>query len=125
MLPLLRFLGSGAFGCFVSIMWAVVEVAGSQFRVEEGRYLYAPLLRHAPDEEVSFDKVLLLYDGVADVIVGDPLVANASVKARVIEHLKGDKVVVFKKKRRKGYKIRRGHRQSFTKVMIDKVDYAA
>lgn len=101
-------------------MYAIVEIAGQQFKVEKDRYVYAHRLQAEEGEEVTFDKVLLV-DSEGDVQIGTPTLAGASVKAKVMEHVKGDKVLVFKKKRRKGFKRTRGHRQLFTKIMIEDI----
>lgn len=98
-------------------MYAIVEIAGQQFKVEEGQVHFVHRLEANEGDKVSFDQVLLLGDG-DNITVGTPTV-NANVSATVLEHLKGDKVIVFKKKRRKGYKKKNGHRQSFTKIQID------
>lgn len=98
-------------------MYAIVEIAGQQFKVEEGQVHFVHRLEANEGDKVSFDQVLLLGDG-DKITVGTPTV-NANVSATVLEHVKGDKVIVFKKKRRKGYKKKNGHRQSFTKIQID------
>ena len=104
-------------------MYAIVEIKGQQFKAEEGKYLY---VHHLGDEvkegdAVSFDKVLLV-DADGDVKVGAPAVEGAKVEAEVlVPMLKGDKVIVFKKKRRKGYRRLNGHRQQFSKVLIKKI----
>ena len=101
-------------------MYAIVEVKGQQFKAEVGKYLY---VHHLGDDlkegdAVTFDKVLLI-DADGDIKVGAPAVEGAKVNAEVLLPLvKGDKVIVFKKKRRKGYRRKNGHRQQFTKVMI-------
>lgn len=100
-------------------MYAIVDIAGKQFRVEEGRYLYIPYHEKVqPGEELVFDRVLLMADG-DQVYLGRPVVEGAAVKIRVLEHIKADKVLVFKKKRRKRYKVKRGHRQRYTKVQVE------
>lgn len=105
-------------------MYAIVEIQGQQFKAEPERYLYVHYLgeKVQPGEKVEFDKVLL-YQGADDAIkVGVPTVEGAKVVGEVMEPLvKGDKVLVFKKKRRKGYRRLNGHRQYFTKVMIKEV----
>ena len=104
-------------------MYAIVEIKGQQFKVEEGKYLY---VHHLGDDlkegdAVSFDKVLLI-DADGDVKVGAPAVEGAKVNGEVLLPLvKGDKVIVFKKKRRKGYRRKNGHRQQFSKVMINEI----
>ena len=103
-------------------MYAIVEIKGLQFKAEVGRYLYVNHLGDVKEgEAVSFDKVLLI-DADGDVKVGAPAVEGAKVNAEVMEPLvKGDKVIVFKKKRRKGYRRKNGHRQQFTKVMVKEI----
>ncbi len=99
-------------------MYAIVEIAGQQFKVEKDQQLYVHRLEGKEGSKVSFDNVLLIDNG-GKVAVGAPAVTGASVSAKILEHLKGDKVIVFKKKRRKGYKVKNGHRQSFTKIQIE------
>jgi large subunit ribosomal protein L21 len=101
-------------------MYAIVEIAGQQMKVEKGRKIYVHRLESAEGETVVFDKVLLV-DNDGDVKVGAPVVEGASVTVTVLEHMKGDKVLVFKKKRRKGYQKMNGHRQYLTKVQIEEV----
>ena len=101
-------------------MYAIVEIAGQQVKVEKGRKAYVHRLENAEGESVSFDKVLLI-DNDGAVKVGTPVVEGASVKATVLEHVKGDKVLVFKKKRRKSYQKMNGHRQYLTKIQIEEV----
>lgn len=99
-------------------MYAIVEIAGQQFKVEENKYIYTNKLNAEEGASVEFDKVLLL-DTDAQVEVGVPVVAGAKVTGKVLGHVKGEKVIIFKKKRRKGYKVKNGHRQQFTKVLIE------
>ena len=101
-------------------MYAIVEIAGQQMKVEKGRKIYVHRVENAEGETVVFDKVLLV-DNDGDVKVGTPQVDGASVTVTVMEHLKGDKVLVFKKKRRKGYQKMNGHRQYLTKIQIEEV----
>ncbi len=104
-------------------MYAIVEIKGQQFKAEEGKYLYVHHLGEEVKEgqEVSFDKVLLL-DADGDVKVGAPAVEGAKVNCEVLVPLvKGEKVIVFKKKRRKGYRRKNGHRQKFTKVLVKSI----
>jgi large subunit ribosomal protein L21 len=101
-------------------MYAIVDVKDKQFKVREGQRLYVP--RHSdvePDDTLTFDRVLLVSDGDGDVAIGTPTVDGASVEARVLDQVKGDKVLVFKKKRRKRYRVKRGHRQPYTQVQIE------
>ena len=99
-------------------MFAIVEIAGLQYKVEQDQKLFVNRLKGDKGAKVSFDKVLLLDDN-GHVTLGAPAVEGASVEAKVLQHLKGDKVIVFKKKRRKGYKKKNGHRQSFTQILIE------
>lgn len=102
-------------------MYAVFETGGKQFRAEPGARLRIPSLDVEPGESVTFDQVLLASDGTEGVRVGTPVVDGASVRAEVLRHGRGDKVIVFKRKRRKGYRRKQGHRQNFTEVRIDEV----
>jgi large subunit ribosomal protein L21 len=99
-------------------MYAIVDIAGQQFKVEKDQKLYVHRLEVEEGKKVSFDKVLLIDTG-SKVSVGDPVVKGASVDAKVISHMKGDKVLVFKKKRRKGYQKLNGHRQYMTQIQIE------
>ena len=98
-------------------MYAVVEIAGQQFKVAANQRLYVHRLEGAEESTVKFDKVLLV-DRDGAVRVGNPSLEGASVTAKIVSHVKGDKVVVFKKKRRKGYKVKNGHRQCFTLIEV-------
>ena len=91
-------------------MYAIVEIAGQQFKVESGRKLYTNRLKGDEGASLSFDRVLLT-DNDGQVKIGSPVVEGAKVEAKIVRHLKDDKVIVFKKKRRKGYKVKNGHRQ--------------
>lgn len=101
-------------------MYAIVEIAGQQFKVEKGRKLYVHRLQGDEGSPVSFDKVLLS-DNDGQVKVGTPVVEGAVVSAKILRHLKDDKVIVFKKKRRKGYQVKNGHRQYLTQIQIDEI----
>ena len=101
-------------------MYAIVDIAGQQFKVEKDQKLYVHRLEVEEGKKVSFDKVLLIDTG-NKVSVGDPVVKGASVDAKVISHMKGDKVLVFKKKRRKGYQKLNGHRQYMTQIQIEAI----
>ena len=101
-------------------MYAIVEIAGHQYKVEKDKYIYTQKLQAEAGEEVEFDNVLLV-DNNSDVEVGTPNVAGAKVKGKILDHVKGDKVIVFKKKRRKGYKKANGHRQNYTKILIEDI----
>ena len=99
-------------------MYAIVDIAGQQFKVEKDRKVYVHRLDAEIDSVLSFDKVLLV-DNKGVIKVGAPVVAGASVSAKVLAHVKGETVIVFKKKRRKGYKKKNGHRQCFTQILIE------
>ena len=105
-------------------MYAIVEIAGQQFKVEKDQQIFVHRLDSKEGEKVTFDNVLLIETG-GKVKVGAPNVSGAKVTAKVLEHLKGDKVIVFKKKRRKGYRVKNGHRQYLTKIEIQKIDEKA
>ena len=100
-------------------MYAIVEIAGQQFKVAKDQKVFVHRLEGKEGAKVSFDKVLLLDDG--KVTIGAPVIENAVVSAKILGHLKGDKVIVFKKKRRKGYKVKNGHRQYLTEIQIDSI----
>ncbi|MDI1316055.1 50S ribosomal protein L21 [Flavobacterium sp.] len=99
-------------------MYAIVEIAGQQFKVSKDLKVYVHRLTNEEGSKVSFDKVYLLDDN-GTITIGAPAIEGASVEAKVLQHLKGDKVIVFKKKRRKGYKKRNGHRQYLTQIVIE------
>jgi large subunit ribosomal protein L21 len=101
-------------------MYAIVEIAGHQFKVEKDKKLFVHQLDAKEGDSVDFDKVLLV-DNDGKIAVGTPTVNGAKVSAKVLEHVKGDKVLVFKKKRRKGYQKLNGHRQRFTQVQIENI----
>jgi len=101
-------------------MYAVVEIAGKQFRVSPNDTIQVPTLKHNPGAKVTFDRVLLL-GGEKEVRVGNPLVAGAKVTGTIVDHGRDEKVIVFKKKRRKGYRVSRGHRQGYTQVQITSI----
>jgi len=101
-------------------MFAIVEIAGQQFKVEKDQKVFVHRLQTEEGKKVAFDNVLLLADG-DKVTVGAPAIDGAQVGAKVLKHLKGDKVVVFKKKRRKGYRVKNGHRQALTEIQIDNI----
>lgn len=101
-------------------MIAVVDILGQQFKVSENTKYYVPRLTQEPESEITFDQVLLLSDG-KETKVGSPVIKGAKVTAKVISHLKDDKVLVFKKKRRKGYQKMNGHRQHLTRIEVTKI----
>lgn len=98
-------------------MYAIVEIAGQQFKVEEGKKIFVHRLDIEDGKKVEFDQVLLLEED-GKISVGEPVVKDARVQAKVIEGVRGEKVIVFKKKNKKGYRVRNGHRQDFTQVEI-------
>ena len=98
-------------------MYAIVEIAGHQFKVEKDQKVFVNRLATEEGKSVSFDNVLLIADG-DNITVGAPAIDGAQVSAKVLKHLKGDKVIVFKKKRRKGYRVKNGHRQYLTEIVI-------
>jgi large subunit ribosomal protein L21 len=99
-------------------MYAIVEIAGQQFKVAKDQKVFVHRLAQDEGRNVSFDQVLLLDDGKV-VTLGAPAITGASVEAKVVKHLKGDKLIVFKKKRRKGYRVKNGHRQALTEILIE------
>ena len=101
-------------------MKAIVEIGGKQLKVEKGQIFFVNRLEKESGKKISFDKVFLIEDK-GKTTIGTPLVDKVSVSASIIDHLKGDKVIVFKKKRRKGYKVKNGHRQYLTKIKIDNI----
>lgn len=101
-------------------MYAIVEIAGQQFKVSNGDQIYCNRLNGEIGSSVSFDKVLLI-DNDGNTRVGAPVLQGAKVDAKIVEHLKADKVLVFKKKRRKGYQKLNGHRQCLSKISIEKI----
>ncbi len=101
-------------------MYAIVEIAGQQFKVEKDQIVFVHRLNEERGAKVEFEKVLLI-DADGKVKVGAPTVEGAKVLAEVVSHVKGDKVIIFKKRRRKGYRVRNGHRQCFTEILIKDV----
>ena len=97
-------------------MFAIVEIAGLQYKVEQNQKLFVNRLKGEKGDKVSFEKVLLTIDGA--ITVGAPAVEGVSVQAEILDHVQADKVIVFKKKRRKGYKVKNGHRQQLTQIQI-------
>lgn len=102
-------------------MYAIVNIQGQQFKVEKDKTIFVHRLANEEGDSVETQEVMLLDNG-SDVHVGTPLVDGASVKFKVLSHLKGDKVIVFKKKRRKGYQKKNGHRQLFSKIQIEAIN---
>lgn len=103
-------------------MYAIVEIAGQQFKVSKDLKVYVHRLADKEGDAISFAKVLLLDDN-GTITLGAPAVEGASVEAKVLQHLKGDKIIIFKKKRRKGYKKRNGHRQYLTQIQISGITF--
>ncbi len=100
-------------------MYAIVNIAGMQHRVEADKFIYTNRLPQAEGENVTFDEVLMLDNG--QVSLGMPFIKGAKVTGKVLSHVQGDKLIVFKKKRRKGYRVKNGHRQPYTKVLIENI----
>ena len=103
-----------------NIMYAIVEIGGKQVKVEKNQKIFVNRLDAKEGSKVTFDNILLL-DNAGKVVLGTPSVKGAAVEAKVVKHLKDDKVIVFKKKRRKGYKVKNGHRQFLTEIMVEKI----
>ena len=102
-------------------MFAIVEIAGQQFKVEKDQTVYVHRLPQAEGASIELENVLLVNNN-GNVQVGLPTVSGAKISAIVLNHLKGDKVIVFKKKRRKGYRKLNGHRQALTKIKINSIN---
>ena len=100
-------------------MLAIVEIAGLQYKVEQNQKLFVNRLKGEKGDKVSFEKVLLTIDGA--ITVGAPAVEGVSVQAEILDHVQADKVIVFKKKRRKGYRKLNGHRQQFSEVRVKEI----
>jgi large subunit ribosomal protein L21 len=98
-------------------MYAIVEIAGQQFKVEEGKKIFVHRLEVEDGTQVDFDKVLLIEDE-GKITIGEPTIKDAVIEGKVLDHLRGEKVIVFKKKRKKGFRTKNGHRQNFTQVEI-------
>jgi len=101
-------------------MYAIVEIAGHQFKVEKDQKVFVNRLATEEGKTMSFDNVLLIADGDA-ITLGAPAIGGAQVSAKVLKHLQGDKVIVFKKKRRKGYRVKNGHRQALSEIIIESI----
>ena len=101
-------------------MYAIVDIAGQQFKVEKERKIFVHRLEANEGDTIEFEKVLLL-DNNGTVTIGAPLVSGAKVTAKVLSHVKGDKVIVFKKKRRKTFRKKNGHRQYLTRIQIEEI----
>jgi len=105
-------------------MYAIVEIAGQQFKVQKDDEIFVHRLDSEPGKKLEFSDVLLVEDG-GKIRVGKPFVEGTSVSAKVLEHARGDKVIVFKKKRRKGFQKATGHRQDFTRIQIETIGVKA
>lgn len=103
-------------------MYAVVDIAGQQFKVEKNRNYYVHRLEGAEGAAVEFDKVMLV-DNDGKIEIGKPMIEGAKITGKIVSHVKGDKVTVFKKKRRKGYQVSNGHRQCFTKILVEDIKF--
>ena len=102
-------------------MYAIVDIAGQQFKVQKDQKIFVHRLDAEVDAEMDFDKVFLV-ENEGKVTIGTPTVENAKIKAKVRYHVKGDKVIIFKKKRRNGYKLKKGHRQQYTQIQIGEIE---
>lgn len=102
-------------------MYAIVEIGGHQYRVAKGDVLFVDRQDAEAEKKITIDRVLMVADGKGKFSVGTPVVEKANVKATVVDHVRGDKIIVFKKKRRKGYTKTRGHRQALTQIQIDSI----
>ncbi|MFQ5485904.1 MAG: 50S ribosomal protein L21 [bacterium] len=101
-------------------MYAIVDIAGKQFRVCKDDKILVPKIAGETGKDIALDRVLLI-SNKGNVTVGQPLVSNATVKAKIVGFERGKKIMVFKKKRRKGYQVKRGHRQDYTALMIKSI----
>jgi large subunit ribosomal protein L21 len=98
-------------------MYAIVEIAGQQFKVETGKKIFIHRLEAEEGKKIEFNQVLLIEDD-GNITIGEPTIEGAVVEGEIVDHVRGDKVIVFKKKRKKGYRVKNGHRQNFTQVEI-------
>lgn len=101
-------------------MYAIVEIAGKQYKAESNKFIYVDKLSGNDGDQIDFDKVLLV-DNEGQITVGAPVVEGAKVAGKILTQVKDDKVIIFKKKRRKGYQKKNGHRQQYTKVLIESI----
>jgi len=104
----------------IRTMYAIVDIAGFQYKVSKDKKLYVSRLKGEEGSDIEFDQVLLI-DNEGDVKVGKPTVDGAKVSAKILSHVKDDKKIVFKKKRRKGYQVKKGHRQSLTQIQVENI----
>lgn len=102
-------------------MYAIIDIGGKQYKVEEGRYLEIDLTGLEPGSELNFDRVLMVSDGNS-VNIGQPIIEGASVKAKVLRDVKDKKIIVYKMRPKKGYRRKQGHRQNYSQVMIEKIN---
>lgn len=102
-------------------MYAIIDICNQQFRIMEGDVIFTQKLDYKQDEEIEFDKVLFFSD--KNTLCGNPYLKNVSIKAKVICHTKGDKIEIFKKKKRKNFQKSQGHRQWYTKILINKIEH--
>ena len=102
-------------------MFAIVEISGHQYKVSPEDTVFVDRQAVDADSKVEFEKVLLVSDDKGNVSIGKPVVEGAKIEATVVDHVRGDKIVVFKKKRRKGYKVTKGHRREFSQIRVDKI----
>ena len=98
-------------------MYAIVEIAGQQFKVEAGKNIFVHRLEAEEGSNIKFDQILLIEED-GKITIGEPTIKDAIIEGKVLDHVRGDKVIVFKKKRKKGYRVKNGHRQNFTQVEI-------
>lgn len=105
-------------------MYAIVEIKGEQFKVVQDMHIYSPLINDEPGTSIDLDKVILV-ESEGGILVGNPVVEGAIVKSKIVGHVRADKVIVFKKKRRKGYKKLQGHRQRYTKLLIESISLSS
>jgi large subunit ribosomal protein L21 len=103
-------------------MYAVIETGGKQYKVNEGMWLKVEKLAAEPGERLIIDQVLMVNDENGTIKIGNPLVKDAKVTVKVVQHGKGKKITVFKYKKRKNYRKKQGHRQAYTKIQIEKID---
>ncbi|MGC8859420.1 MAG: 50S ribosomal protein L21 [Ignavibacteria bacterium] len=102
-------------------MFAIVDIKGFQYKVGEDQKIFIPRIQHEAGSKIEFDKVLLYSPDEKTIEIGTPILTNHKIEATVLGHVKDEKVIVFKKKRRKGYKVKKGHRQQYTEVQINKI----
>lgn len=99
-------------------MFAITEICGIQYKVYKGDFIYVPLLKKNINDEILLKKILLFINDNNHPILGTPIINNIAVRIKILENVKDNKIIIFKKKRRKGYKVKKGHRQILTKIQI-------